>query len=98
MSGTGILRLGSSVQTVWSLSPYVNSGFSTYASSNFTPAGNNLLLNLTPIANTNTLALQQGTGSIPTGGVAKLTDGAESNSGNNTTDLAQIYTIGNGTR
>ena len=99
VGGTGTLRLAPAPKPKPSWrAPTRHQAFQPFSSSNFTaaPASTNLIRGLSPVPATlvNTQAGQTGTGGLATGGVAKLTDGAESNTGNNTTDLAQIYTIG----
>ncbi len=74
----------------------VTGSLTTAGAYSFTPANNNLLLGLSPIANTNTLGGQGGNpnGTVPTGPVTVLTDGTISNTGVETTDLPYLYTIG----
>jgi autotransporter-associated beta strand protein len=90
---SGTLRLGAGIQTIGTAS-LATSG-SNLPNTNFSPASNNLLYGLSPTVNTNTLAGQTGNGNVPTGPVTVLTDGKESSTGVETTDLPNVYTIGN---
>ena len=96
MISGGTLKLPPALSTTVGAVSYTSSGPYTFA-----PAGNNLLLGLSPAANTNTYGGQKGNGSggsgtVPTGGVGVLTDGYISNTGVSNTDLPYVYSIGNG--
>ena len=81
--------------TIGTVPPVVTGTPTTTGVYTFTPASNNLLLGLSPIANTNT---QGGNASnhSPTGPVTNLTDGTISNTNVETTDMPFVYTIGSG--
>ncbi len=76
------------------ISPPVVTGAIAYTGPyTFTPASNNLLLNLLPTVVINSLA-GQSSNTTPTGTVSNLTNGAISNTGVDQTDTPNLYSIG----